>query len=191
MDFHDVKIVLASSSPSRKMLFETVGVPFEVVVSGVDETVPAHFSPAQTVEVLAKRKAEAVAPACAGKLIIAADSVVVNEGQILGKPENEEKAVEMLLSLSGKIHYVYTGICILHGQRQVLFHQSTAVEFYPLSAKMAWWYVAQGESMGRAGAYGLESKGMLLIKGIRGDYTNVVGIPVAETLRRARKLLDA
>lgn len=190
MDFSNIKIVLASSSPSRKMLFETAGIPCEVVVSGVDETVPETFTPAQTVETLAKRKAEAVLPFCRGKLVIAADSVIVNEGRILGKPQTPKAAEETLLSLSGKTHQVYTGVCICHNNKHEVFHQSTSVEFYPLTHALVQWYVSQGESMGRAGSYGIEGKGMLLIRGITGDYSNIVGIPLAETMRRAVALKE-
>lgn len=189
MDFGNVKMILASASPSRKMLFDLAGIQCDVLVSGVDETVPETFTPAETVETLAKRKAEVVLPFCNEKLVIAADSVIVSQGRIFGKPENSEKAVEMLMCLSGKTHHVYTGVCICFGEKREVFYQSTAVTFYELTETLARWYVSEGESMGRAGAYGIEGKGMLLIRGIHGDYSNVVGIPVAETMRRAISLL--
>ena len=187
----DRKLVLASSSPSRKMLLEQAGVSFEVVVSGVDETVPASLSPAQTVELLAERKGKAVLPLRPDKPIIAADSVVSIDGLILGKPKDDQEAKATLRRLSGRTHQIFTGVCLLASGREEVFHQSTKVTFYPLTEEEIADYVALGESQGRAGAYGIEGIGVVLVQSIEGDYSNIVGLPVAETLRRLRKLLQA
>ena len=187
----DRKLVLASSSPSRKMLLEQAGVSFEVVVSGVDETVPASLSPAQTVELLAERKGKAVLPLHPDKPIIAADSVVSIDGLILGKPKDDQEAKATLRRLSGRTHQIFTGVCLLANGREEVFHQSTKVTFYPLTEEEIADYVALGESQGRAGAYGIEGIGVVLVQSIEGDYSNIVGLPVAETLRRLRKLLQA
>ncbi len=187
----DRKLVLASSSPSRKMLLEQAGVSFEVVVSGVDETVPASLSPAQTVELLAERKGKAVLPLRPDKPIIAADSVVSIDGLILGKPKDDQEAKATLRRLSGRTHQIFTGVCLLANGREEVFHQSTKVTFYPLTEEEIADYVALGESQGRAGAYGIEGIGVVLVQSIEGDYSNIVGLPVAETLRRLRKLLQA
>ena len=109
----DRELVLASSSPSRKMLLEQAGLTFEVVVSGVDETVPPDYTPAQTVETLARRKGEAVLPLRPEKPIIAADSVVSIDGLILGKPKDDEAAKDTLRRLSGRTHEIFTGVCLL------------------------------------------------------------------------------
>lgn len=187
----DRELVLASSSPSRKMLLEQAGVSFEVVVSGVDETVPASLSPAQTVELLAERKGKAVLPLRPDKPIISADSVVSIDGLILGKPKDDQEAKATLRRLSGRTHQIFTGVCLLANGREEVFHQSTKVTFYPLTEEEIADYVALGESQGRAGAYGIEGIGVVLVQSIEGDYSNIVGLPVAETLRRLRKLLQA
>lgn len=184
----DRKLILASASPSRKMLLERAGISFEVVVSGVDETIPPEYTPAQTVECLAERKGEAVLalrPNCA---IISADSVVSIDGMILGKPKDDEDAKATLRRLSGRTHEIFTGVCLLAEGKKELFHNVTQVTFYPLTDEEIEEYVGMGESRGRAGSYGIEGKGVTLVQSICGDYSNIVGLPVAETLRRLRKL---
>ena len=182
-------IVLASQSPSRRMLLEQAGVKIEVLASGADETVPEDFTPAQTVECLARRKGEAVAPLCPGRPLIAADSVVSIDNLIIGKPAGDEAARATLRRLSGRTHQLYTGVCLIAGGRTQVFHQVTDVTFYPLSEEEIQEYVAMGESAGRAGGYGVEGVGVMLVRSIAGDYSNIVGLPVAETLRRLREML--
>ena len=183
------KLILASASPSRKMLLEQAGLDFEVVVSGVDETVPSDYTPAQTVEALAQRKGQAVQALRPEAPIIAADSVVSIDGLILGKPKDDEAAKATLRRLSGRTHELITGVCLLINGRMDLFHQVTQVTFYPLTEEEIAEYVALGESRGRAGAYGIEGIGVVLVQSIQGDYPNIVGLPVAETIRRLHKLL--
>ena len=183
------KLILASASPSRKMLLEQAGLDFEVVVSGVDETVPPDYTPAQTVEALAQRKGRAVQALRPEAPIIAADSVVSIDGLILGKPKDDEAAKATLRRLSGRTHQLITGVCLLINSRMDLFHQVTRVTFYPLTEEEIAEYVALGESRGRAGAYGIEGIGVVLVQSIQGDYPNIVGLPVAETIRRLHKLL--
>ena len=183
------KLILASASPSRKMLLEQAGLDFEVVVSGVDETVPSDYTPAQTVEALAWRKGQAVQALRPEAPIIAADSVVSIDGLILGKPKDDEAAKATLRRLSGRTHELITGVCLLINGQMDLFHQVTRVTFYPLTEEEIAEYVALGESRGRAGAYGIEGIGVVLVQSIQGDYPNIVGLPVAETIRRLHKLL--
>lgn len=183
------RVVLASQSPSRKMLLEQAGIAFDVVVSGVDEDVPEGFTPAQTVEELSARKARAVAPLCPGRAVIAADSIVSIDGLVLGKPESDEAACQMLRRLSGRTHEIFTGVCLLAKGGQQVFHQVTQVKFYNLTDEEIAAYVAMGESRGRAGSYGIEGAGVILVESIQGDYSNIVGLPVAETLRRLRAML--
>ena len=183
------RVVLASQSPSRKMLLAPAGIACEVVVSGVVEDGPEGSPPAQTVEELSARKARAVAPLCPGRAVIAADSIVSIDGLVLGKPESDEAACQMLRRLSGRTHEIFTGVCLLaKGGRQV-FHQVTQVKFYDLTDEEIAAYVAMGESRGRAGSYGIEGAGVILVESIQGDYSNIVGLPVAETLRRLRAML--
>lgn len=184
------ELLLASASPSRKMLLERAGLAFKVLVSGVDETVPNDFTPAQTVECLAQRKGEAVfalRPDCA---VIAADSVVVIDNMILGKPKDDDDAKATLRRLSGRTHEIYTGVCLLADEKKEVFHNVTQVQFYPLSDEEIAEYVAMGESRGRAGSYGIEGLGVTLVQSIVGDYSNIVGLPVAETLRRLKAMLQ-
>ncbi len=183
------KLILASASPSRKMLLEQAGLDFEVVVSGVDETVPPDYTSAQTVEALARRKGQAVQALRPEAPIIAADSVVSIDGLILGKPKDDEAAKATLRRLSGRTHELITGVCLLINGQMDLFHQVTRVTFYPLTEEEIAEYVALGESRGRAGAYGIEGIGVVLVQSIQGDYPNIVGLPVAETIRRLHKLL--
>ncbi|WP_322182460.1 Maf family protein [Neglectibacter caecimuris] len=181
-------LILASASPSRKMLLERAGVEFEVFVSGVEETVPPGYTPAQTVECLAQRKGEAVFQLRPESTVISADSVVSIDGLILGKPENDEAARSMLRRLSGRTHEIFTGVCLLSGKQKEVFHSVTQVTFYRLTEEEIAEYVAMGESRGRAGSYGIEGKGVTLVRSICGDYSNIVGLPVAETLRRLKGL---
>lgn len=185
------KLILASASPSRRMLLEQAGLDFEVVVSGVDETVPPDYTPAQTVEALARRKGEAVQALRPEMPIIAADSVVSIDGLILGKPKDDEAAKATLRRLSGRTHQLVTGVCLLAEGKRDVFHHVTQVTFYPLTEEEIAEYVALGESRGRAGAYGIEGIGVVLVQSIQGDYPNIVGLPVAETIRRLHKLLNS
>lgn len=185
------KLILASASPSRRMLLEQAGLDFEVVVSGVDEIVPPDYTPAQTVEALARRKGEAVQALRPEMPIIAADSVVSIDGLILGKPKDDEAAKATLRRLSGRTHQLVTGVCLLAEGKRDVFHHVTQVTFYPLTEEEIAEYVALGESRGRAGAYGIEGIGVVLVQSIQGDYPNIVGLPVAETIRRLHKLLNS
>lgn len=188
MDWYKYPLILASSSPSRRLLFEQVKIPFTVKVSGVDETVPSDFSPEETVRTLAKRKADAVFSG-GDEIVVAADSVVSVSGQILGKPRDEQDAKRMLRLLSGRTHQIFSGVCIRFREEEELFAQMTDVTFYGLTEEEIEEYVRTGEPMGKAGSYGIESRGVRLIRSICGDYANVVGIPIAETLRRIEKIV--
>ncbi|WP_099204237.1 Maf family protein [Scatolibacter rhodanostii] len=188
MDWSKHTLVLASSSPSRKLLFEQAKIPFSVKVSGVDETVPITFTPEETVRTLAKRKADAI-DRKATDIIVAADSVVSIDNLILGKPQSSEDAKNMLKRLSGRTHNIFSGVCIQFKEQENIFVQATEVTFYSLTDEEIDEYVQTGEPMGKAGSYGIESQGIRLIRSICGDYANIVGIPLAETLRRIEKLV--
>ena len=173
-----MNVVLASASPRRKQILEGAGYFVTVRVSEADETLPPDITPEKAVELLASVKAHAV-ERNEDELIIAADTVVVLDGEILGKPRDEDEAFRMLSSLSGRRHTVYTGVCIIYNEKEEIFSDSTEVEFYPLSPDEITAYIKTGEPMDKAGAYGIQGKGCLFVKGIVGDYFNVMGLPVA------------
>lgn len=179
-----MKIVLASNSPRRRELLTLAGIEYTVIPSECDEILPEKISPAEAVEELARQKADDVFRRNPDKLIIAADTVVALGNTILGKPKDEVDAFNMLTSLSGKTHTVFTGVCIMTKDKTDIFHCSTDVVFYDLTEKEIKDYIATKEPMDKAGAYGIQGKGSLLVKCINGDYFNVVGLPLAETVRR-------
>lgn len=189
MDWNKYSLILASSSPSRRLLFERAGIPFTVKVSGVDEAVKPGLSPEKTVTVLAERKARAVFTG-QDEIVVAADSMVSIDHRILGKPLNPTDAQNMLKILSGRTHQIYSGVCILFKNKEERFAKATNVTFYPLTEQEIKHYVNTGEPMGKAGSYGIEGLGVRLVQSIHGDYTNIVGIPMAETLRRIEKIVS-
>ncbi len=175
-----MNIILASNSPRRRELLERIGIrEFHIVSPDVDESVEAGLSPADMVERLSRRKAQAVAGRVpAGSLVIAADTVVALDGAVLGKPRSEADAFAMLSALSGREHHVYTGVTVVRGDRALTEHEETAVAFRDVGPEEIRAYVATGEPMDKAGAYGIQGRGALLVSGIRGDYCNVMGLPV-------------
>lgn len=175
-----MNIILASQSPRRRELLGQMGLKgFQITSPNVDETVEGNLSPAQVVEQLSLRKAMAVAKKADGDdLIIAADTVVALEGAVLGKPESEADAFSMLSALSGNRHHVYTGVTVLQGEKAVTRHEMTTVTFRELEPEEISGYIATGEPMDKAGAYGIQGLGALMISGIEGDYCNVMGLPV-------------
>lgn len=174
-----MNIILASGSPRRRQLLEQLGLSFTVQSSDVDESVEPGLSPAAMVEQLSLRKGQAVAERVGpDSLVLAADTVVALEDAVLGKPQDQAKAVSMLTSLSGKTHQVYTGVTLLGGGRRVTEHETTAVTFRSLSREEIVAYVDTGEPMDKAGAYGIQGYGALLVERLEGDYFNVMGLPL-------------
>ena len=178
------KFILASASPRRKELLDRIGIDFEVVVSEADEeSVPKDIPVNLYVQELAMLKAAATVKQISGrdKIIISADTVVTLDGAVLGKPKDAEDAYEMLTKLSDRVHEVYTGICVLRmsDAKTVCKTVCTEVRFKQLTPEKISAYIATGEPMDKAGAYGIQAKGALLIDGINGDYFNVVGLPIA------------
>lgn len=177
------RFLLASQSPRRKELLSRAGYAFEVIVSAVDETLPQGATPGEAVETLARRKAKAVSDRSPGAVVLGCDTVVALGGRILGKPADEAEAKTMLRRLSGCTHTVYSGVCVTDGARETVFHTATDVTFYPLSDDTIAAYVATGEPMDKAGAYGIQGLGCVLVARIAGDYSNVVGLPLSESAR--------
>ena len=176
-----MNIILASGSPRRRELLERMGIEeFDIITSDVDETLDDDLPPAEQVERLSRRKADAVATdVTPDDLVIAADTVVALDGTVLGKPVDEEDAFRMLSALSGVRHHVYTGVTVRMGDRVLTRHEVTSVDFRALELDEVEQYIATGECMDKAGAYGIQGYGCLLVEGIVGDYYNVMGLPVA------------
>ena len=184
-----MKLILASASPRRRELLSLITPGFEVRAVDVCEAAPPGLTPAETVQALARIKGEAAFRAAGpDEAVIAADTLVYLDGAALGKPKNAEAAFAMLRALSGRTHEVYTGVYLRRGETERVFAERTEVEFYPLSDAEIRAYIATGEPFDKAGGYGIQSKGALLVKGVRGDYANVVGFPVARVARALREL---
>lgn len=171
-------IILASQSPRRRELMKYITEDFEVRVSEVDETLPDGISPAEAVVYLSKIKARPFADS--GDVIIGADTVVALGSKILGKPANKEDAARMLGELRGKTHSVFTGVTVIKDGKEHSFYEETKVTFLNFSDAEIEKYVATGEPLDKAGAYGIQGYGALLVEKIDGDYFNVVGLPISK-----------
>ena len=173
-------IILASKSPRRRALLEQMGVrDFRIVTPDIDEHMDRDLPPAELVRQISLEKAQAVAAqADPNTVVIAADTVVALDGVVLGKPADKEEAFRMLSLLSGNRHQVYTGLTVLRGEQVFSQWEETAVTFRSLTAEEIEAYIATGEPMDKAGAYGIQGYGALFIEGISGDYYNVMGLPV-------------
>lgn len=179
MTAYEGKVVLASQSPRRRELMGLLFRQFEVQSPQVEETAAPGLAPWKLVEELAARKALAVAAGAApDTLVVGADTVVAVGGQILGKPHGPEEAAAMLHTLSGRAHMVYTGVCLARGGKKQAFHAGTRVQFKPLSDQEIAWYLSTGEPFDKAGGYGIQGLGSRFVRGIDGDYFNVMGLPV-------------
>jgi septum formation protein len=178
-----LEIILASASPRRQELLRKVGLSFRVSPSQVEERVEVPMNPAQLVEHLASIKARDVAERHPGALVLGADTIVVIDGQVLGKPRDQADAIRMLEMLSGRSHQVMTGVAIVAGGRELVAHEVTAVHFRRLSREEIERYVDSGEPMDKAGAYGIQGRAAAMIQGIEGDYYNVVGLPLCRTVQ--------
>ena len=186
------KIILASASPRRKELLERAGVTFEVKPGDGEECITCK-EPEDIVKELSLQKAQfAATEAEEGTIILGADTIVAYNGKILGKPKDEEDAVETLKMLQGNTHQVYTGVTVLERRNAQweahTFAECTDVTFYPVSDKEILDYVATKEPMDKAGSYGIQGLFGIYVKGICGDYSNVVGLPVARLIYETKKL---
>ena len=181
-------IILASASPRRKELLAVITNDFEVVPSDAEEIVPSGITADETAEHLAKIKALSVAQIHPESIVIGADTCVVADGVILGKPKDKAQARQMMKLLSGKTHKVITGCAIVKNGQVDSFSVCTEVEFHSLSEEEIESYINTSEPYDKAGGYGIQGKASLFVKGIKGDYFNVVGLPVAE-LNRKLKLM--
>ncbi len=162
---------------------------FKIFPADIDETIPENTDPVLAAEYTAVRKAEAVHEKFPDDIIVGCDTVVLLDGEIMGKPSDRDNAFEMLSRLSGRTHKVITGVCIRKGNRIKSFSQCTEVDFYPLSKDDILSYIETGDPMDKAGAYGIQSEGCVLVKGIRGDFFNVVGLPAARLKRELSEFI--
>lgn len=204
-----MRIILASASPRRRELLEQIGLPFEIIVSHAGEQLSCA-PPDRLVEELSCRKAEAVAEELSrGEglsghqeelLVIGADTVVSLDGCILGKPGDSGEAFGMLARLQGREHEVYTGVTLLYGNKAAgqdrvwspkSFHERTRVDFYPMTEAEIREYVETGDPLDKAGAYGIQGFCARYIRGIEGDYNNVVGLPVGRLYQEIKELSEA
>lgn len=191
MNIKDTKIVLASASPRRLALLEQVGVECEVIPSEREEII-REISPERIVRQLASDKAHDVFDRLPGTdgntLVIGADTVVAVDGRILGKPHSYEEAFDMIKLIRGREHNVITGVDIMGKDREVCFSEVTGVRVYPMSDEEIEEYLSCGESMDKAGAYGIQGFFAAYILGINGDYNNVVGLPVSRLIHEIKKM---
>lgn len=181
------KIVLASGSPRRQELLQRIGITdFDIRVPQTEETYPAGLSPRQTVEYISREKSDAAAALCTPEeIIITADTMVFLDDQRLGKPVDEADALRMLTALQGRRHTVRTGVTLRQGDKSLTQSEATDVCFRSASESELLAYIATGEPMDKAGAYGVQGKGALLVERLEGDFFNVMGLPV---LRLSRML---
>ena len=185
-----MRIILASKSPRRRELLSRIYSDFEVIVSDADETLPENKTPRECAEEISLRKGAAVALEVGeDALVISSDTMVEQDGVILGKPETEADARRMLSMLSGKIHNVHTGVAIHYRGRRFSGVDTTRVEFKNLTAAEIDAYVATGESMDKAGSYGIQGKGGALVKGYDGAFDTVVGLSLELTRRLIEEAL--
>ena len=183
------QLILASGSPRRRELMSQVGLDFTVVTSDADENIK-EMEPEDYVRELSSVKAQSVLEQYADKddsvIVIGADTIVYHKGEILTKPKDEEDAFRILKSLEGQIHQVYTGVTICSTHKNVSFYEKTDVWVYDMTDEEIRDYISTGEPMDKAGAYGIQGKFAAYIKGIEGDYNNVVGLPVARLVHELK-----
>ena len=188
--------ILASQSPRRKTLLEWAEIPFEIIVSDIDESYPSSIAIEAVPEFIAKNKALAVKemilstkPTLVNACIIAADTVVVLGQTIIGKPTNKQEAIESLLALSGQTHKVITGVVLLYQGQEISFSETTLVEFHALTPEQIEFYVDKYKPYDKAGGYAIQEWiGVVGIKKITGDFYNVMGLPVSKLVQTIKQL---
>jgi len=183
------KIVLASKSPRRKSLLKQIGINFAVDVSEVDEKKFSHSNPVNLAKALSFAKAKIISKKHKNALIIGADTVVVLNREIIGKPKSLKDAREILEKLSRKTHVVITGLTVLDTKtkKHITSAVKTKVKFKNLTKEEVNWYVKTGEPMDKAGGYGIQDKGAVLVESVSGDYSNIVGLPIHKLLENLKK----
>ena len=179
--------ILASQSPRRRELLSMLGLEFEIITADIDETMDPSMPVEQAVASVCRKKAEAVGQNHPGRLIVAADTIVVVDGRRLGKPRSVEEARDMLRSLSGRSHTVMTGFCLWQDGRFETHVEQTHLRFRSLSDREIDAYVATGSPMDKAGAYGIQDQAAIFVEALEGDYYNVMGLPLCSLTTRLRQ----
>ncbi|RFZ85478.1 septum formation protein Maf [Mucilaginibacter terrenus] len=183
------KVILASKSPRRQELLRLMDIDFRIVLKEVDESYPDGLSPEEIAVYIATKKAEAFDEDVTNEVVLTADTIVSIDGEILGKPETPEHAVEMLHKLSGKVHKVYTGVCLFYKGEYNKFYDVSEVFFRQLTDEEIRSYVADKSPMDKAGSYGIQERiGLIGIERINGSYTNVVGLPTEKVYQQLKRL---
>ncbi|OJW14773.1 Maf family nucleotide pyrophosphatase [Mucilaginibacter sp. 44-25] len=183
------KIILASKSPRRQELLKLMDIDFRVVLKEVDESYPDGLTPAEIAVYIASKKAEAFDEEVNDEIVLTADTIVAIDGLILGKPESREHAIEMLQRLSGKVHEVYTGVCLYYKGEYNKFYDRSEVFFRQLTDEEIMSYVDEYEPYDKAGSYGIQQRiGLIGIERINGSYTNVVGLPTEKVYQQLKRL---
>lgn len=184
-------IILASKSPRRQELLQLMGIDFKVVLRDVDETYPEGLIPTEIAVHIAEKKAKAFDEVIHDEIVITADTIVCLDGKILGKPENEEHAFEILSDLSGKRHEVITAVCLLKNHQLTSFYEISEVFFKTLSDEQIRHYISTYSPMDKAGAYGIQEWiGLVAVEKINGSYSNIVGLPTQRLYSELQKLVD-
>ena len=189
------QIILASQSPRRKQLLEWARQPFQILVVPTDESFPSQMGTDEAAIHIARNKALAVRNSSvynnqfAGWPVLAADTIVVLDGHIIGKPRDRENALEILSALSGRHHQVITGVVIMHGEKEIAFHETTVVQFHSLTEKEIAFYVDEYRPYDKAGAYAIQEWiGVVGIQSITGDFYNVMGLPISRVVQSLKNL---
>lgn len=183
------KLILASNSPRRKELMEDCGYAFCIESADTKEILDTSLPIEQAIEQIAYQKAEAVQRLHPNDIVLGCDTMVIYDDLPLGKPKNKEDAQRMLRMLAGKTHRVISGVAILNRHDPILFHEVSEVTFYPMDEDFLKEYLSSDEPYDKAGAYGIQGKGKLLVEKIHGDYYNVMGLPIAKVYRELKKLM--
>lgn len=184
------RIILASASPRRKELMESLNIPFEIITAEVDETIDPNNPLVDEIEDLSFKKAYAVFKDQGDAIVIGSDTMVVLNDIRLGKPKDEEDAYSMLKALSGNTHEVITAVSIIGPTQSETFSVKSMVKFYPMSDEEILTYIKTGEPMDKAGAYAIQGLGSKFVKTIIGDYYAIMGFPIAEVYHRLNKYLE-
>ncbi|MFC2947963.1 Maf family protein [Virgibacillus sediminis] len=181
------QLILASSSPRRKELLSQVNIPFTLRKQDIDESQVTSQDPVEKVKQLAILKGRNIPIHQPDEVILSADTVVSYQNNIFEKPADQEEAKKMISTLSGDVHEVYTGVLLRTEEEEAVIVERTEVEFWPLTEEEINWYIATEEPYDKAGAYGIQHLGAMFVKQVKGDYYNVVGLPISRVVRELRR----